>query len=148
MAKRAFFPLAALVLAGFALAGPAEAGFRVCNHSSQRVDVAFGYPHHQFGWTSEGWWTIQPGHCRQIMHGELTNRFYYLYATGSKGGVWQAKPGQDGGFFCVQSERFVLQNRNFKKGNLLDCAARNLLGKQFFIVDTEGAPNHVHNLSD
>ena len=148
MLKRVFLALAGLSFAVLALAGPAQAGFRVCNHSSQRVDVAFGYPHPEFGWTSEGWWTIQPDHCKQIMHGDLTNRYYYLYATGSKGGIWQAKPGQDGGFFCVQHERFVLQNRNFQKDNTLDCAARNLQTKQFFIVNTKGAPNHVHNLTD
>ncbi len=148
MLKRPLFALSALIIVVFALAGPAEAGLRVCNHSGQRVDVAFGYPHGQFGWTSEGWWVIQPGHCKQIMNGDLTNRYYYLYATGSRGGVWQAKPGQSGGFFCVQHDRFVLQNRNFKRGSVLDCAARNLQGKQFFVVDTQGAPNHVHNLRD
>jgi uncharacterized membrane protein len=83
-----------------------------------------------------------------VMHGDLSNRYYYLCATGSKGGIWQAKPGQSGGFFCVQHARFVLQNRNFKKGDVLDCGAYNLQGKQFFIVGTHGAPNHVHNLTD
>ena len=58
----------------------------------------------------------------------------------------QARPGRR--LFCVQHERFVLQNRNFQKDNTLDCAARNLQTKQFFIVNTKGAPNHVHNLTD
>lgn len=148
MLKRAIFLSAALIIAGFAAASPAEAGFRVCNRSSQRVDVAFAYPHAQFGWTSEGWWTIPAGECKLIMRGDLTNRYYYLYATGSKGGVWQATSDQHGGFFCVQTNRFVLQNRNFQKDDSLDCAAYNLQGKHFLVVDTEGAPNHVHNLKD
>lgn len=120
MPRRAIFALIALVMVIFAAASPAQAGFRVCNRSSQRVDVAFGYPHAQFGWTSEGWWTIPAGECKQIMHGDLTNRYYYLYATPSEGGVWQAKSGQAGGFFCIQAARFVLQNRNFEKGDVLD----------------------------
>jgi uncharacterized membrane protein len=148
MRNRAFLAFAILILASFATTGPSWAGFRVCNHSGQRVDVAFGYLHAQFGWTSEGWWTIQPGRCRQVMNGNLTNRFYYLYATGSEGAIWQARPGQKGGFFCVQQDRFVLQNRNFEKGGVLDCASRNLSNKQFFIVNTKGAVNHVHNLSN
>jgi uncharacterized membrane protein len=148
MLKRAFFMGIALVFVGFALATPAEAGFRVCNRSDQRIDVAFGYPHTQFGWTSEGWWVLEPGQCRLVMRGNLTNRYYYLYAHGSEGGLWQAQPGQDGGFFCIQSARFVLQNRNFQRGNKLDCGAYNLQGKQFLVVDTEGAPNHVHNLRE
>lgn len=148
MLKRAFYALTAFLLAVFAVAEPAEAGFRVCNRSSQRIDVAFGYPHAQFGWTSEGWWVLSPGQCRLVMRGDLTNRFYYLYATGSEGGRWQAQPGQDGGFFCVQSARFVLQNRNFLRGSTLDCGAYNLEGRQFLVVDTRGAANHIHNLRD
>ena len=148
MLKRAFLALIASILASFVLIDPSLAGFRVCNHSNQRVDVAFSYPHHEFGWTAEGWWTIEPSHCRTVMNGNLTNRYYYLYARGSKGGEWKAPGGQEGGFFCTKNSRFVLQNRNFINGSKLDCAANNLEGKQFFIVDAEGAPNHVHNLSN
>ena len=63
MLKRAAFTVIALILGGFLAVETAEAGFRVCNRSSQRIDAAFGYPHRQFGWTAEGWWTIQPGKC-------------------------------------------------------------------------------------
>jgi uncharacterized membrane protein len=148
MPKRPFLALIALVLVSSVISGPSWAGFRVCNRSSQRVDVALGYPHGQFGWTAEGWWTLEPGNCKRVMNGDLTNRYYYLYATGSKGGIWQAKKGQEGGFFCIKRSRFVLQNRNFLSGSKLDCGANNLESRQFFIVDTEGAPNHVHNLKD
>jgi uncharacterized membrane protein len=148
MLKRAIFTVIALILGGILAAETAEAGFRVCNRSSQRIDVAFGYPHSQFGWTAEGWWTIQPGNCRTVMKGNLTNRFYYLFATGSKGGRWQAPEGQDGGFFCVQSDRFVFQNRNFLHDGKLDCGEHKLQGRHFLVVDTEGASNHIHNLRD
>lgn len=63
MLKRAAFTVVALILGGILAAETAEAGFRVCNRSSQRIDVAFGYLHNQFGWNSEGWRTIQPGKC-------------------------------------------------------------------------------------
>lgn len=148
MLKRGFLTFTALILATFATAGPSWAGFRVCNHSSQRVDVAFAYPHAQFGWTSEGWWTLRVGQCRLVMRGNLTNRYYYLYAKGSNGSIWQAKSGQSGGHFCIQSERFVFPNRNHMKGGVIDCGTYNIESRQFFIVDTKGAGNHIHNLSD
>jgi uncharacterized membrane protein len=148
MLKRAFLALTVVFLASFVLSSASWAGFRVCNHSSQRVDVAFGYPHEDFGWTSEGWWVLQPEQCRTIMRGDLSNQYYYLYATGSEGAVWKAPEGQDGGFFCIQRDKFLLPNRDFKRGTTLNCGAHDLTGKQFFIVDTEGAPNHVHNLRD
>jgi uncharacterized membrane protein len=148
MLKHVPLGLAVLLVAGFASATPGWAAFKVCNHSKQQVDVAFAYPHTQFGWTSEGWWTLATGQCRTIMKGPLNNRYYYLYATGSKGSIWQAPAGQKGGFFCIQRDRFVLPNRNNQKDGVLDCSLHNLQAKQFFLVDTGGATNHVHNLRD
>lgn len=148
MLKRTILALAAAFIVTFTLAEPASAWFRVCNHSSQRIDVAFGYPHGHFGWTSEGWWTLHSGQCRTIMRGELNNRYYYLYATGSHGGIWQARGGQNGGFFCIQHDRFVLHNRNREHGGVLDCGKGRMQSKQFFKVDTGGYPNYTHNLTD
>ena len=148
MSKRAFLALTVLVLASFAPSSGSWAGFEVCNESSQRVDVALGYRHGQFGWTSEGWWTLQTDQCRTIMHGDLSSQHYYLYATGSRGAVWQAQGGQEGRSFCIQSKRFVLQNRNFRKNGETDCESYNLKRKQFLVVDTEGASNHIHHLRD
>lgn len=148
MRKHAVPAICGLALAGFALAGPAEAGFRVCNRSGQRIDVAFGYPDKRSGWTSEGWWTIRRGACRRIVREALTGRYYYLYATGSKGGVWQATGNQKGGHFCIRKKRFVLRNRDFVRNGVLDCAAHHLLGRQFLLVDTGGAADHVQDLKD
>jgi uncharacterized membrane protein len=147
MFKRVLAALGAALFVTFALAGPAAARFRVCNHTDQRIDVAFGYNHGHFGWTSEGWWTLQPEQCRTIMRGRLDNRYYYLYATGSDGGLWQAPKSQNGGFFCIQHQRFVFHNRNYEEDGVLDCGSK-MKTKQFFKVDTEGAPNHTHNLTD
>jgi uncharacterized membrane protein len=148
MLERLVFGAIAAALSGFLLIEPAEAGFRVCNRSNQRVDVAFGYPHQQFGWTSEGWWTIQSGECRTVMNGDLGNRYYYLYAQGAQGGRWQAPDSQDGGYFCVQNEAFVFQNRTFQHGNAVNCEEHNLHDRHFLVIDTEGAANHTHNLRD
>lgn len=148
MSKRSALTVLAAIAVTLAGISASEARYRVCNRSMQRVDVAFGYPHPQFGWTSEGWWTIQPGDCRTIMRGELTNRYYYLYATGSEGSFWQGDAAQKGGFFCISQDKFVFHNSNFMVDGELDCARNNLVAKPFVMVDTEGAPNHIHNLSD
>lgn len=148
MLRHSIFALLLASLAALAFGGAAKADFTACNRSAQRIDVALGYPHAQFGWTSEGWWTLQPGRCRRLLTGQLTNQFYYLYATGSSGGRWEARAGQDGGFFCIQSARFVFPNRNYQNGNSLACAAANLEARQFFIVNTQGAPNHRHNFAN
>ncbi len=147
MFKRASIAVCVLLTASLAMASASWAGFRVCNHTPQRIDVAFGYPHQQFGWTSEGWWTIHPGQCRQVMRGNLTNRYYYLYAIGSQGSVWEAPAGQASGFFCIRPGRFVFHNSNYENNGVLTCTGAQVGAKQFFQVDTGGAPNHIHNLS-
>jgi len=81
MLKRAVFTGIALILGGFLAA---EAGFRVWNLSSQRIDVAFRYPHSEFGRTSEGWWTFQPGlHGGKLDCGEhkLQGRHFLVVDT-------------------------------------------------------------------
>jgi uncharacterized membrane protein len=148
MRKQAFLAVSSLILAGFALAGPAQAGFRVCNRSGQQIDVAFGYPDRKSGWTSEGWWSIPRGQCHAVAKEALTSRYYYLYATGANGGVWQATGSQKGGHFCIRQKRFVLRNRDYARNGVLDCAAHHLMSRQFLLVDTGGAADHVHDLKD
>jgi uncharacterized membrane protein len=136
-----------LLTATLVASGECSADFRVCNRSGQRIDVAFGYPHPQFGWTSEGWWTIAPADCRVVYQGSLTNRYYYVYATGSDGGLWQGPDNQNGGFFCVQPEKFVFSNSSFVHEGALNCVHHNLQSRKFILVDTAGKPNHIHNLT-
>lgn len=148
MLKRSLLTAAVLALAAIFTVGMSLADYRVCNRTGQEINVAFGYPHPQFGWTSEGWWVIRPGGCRTIMRGDLTNRYYYLYATGSEGSIWQGRDSQEGGFFCVDRNKFVFHNSNFIIDGALNCAARNLVARKFVLVNTRGAPDHVHNLDE
>jgi len=148
MLKPPVVAVCVLIPALFTLAKPADAGLRVCNRSGQQVDVAFGYPDRRSGWTAEGWWRIPRGACKPIVQEPLTSRYYYLFATGSKGGVWQATGSQKGGHFCIRQKRFVFHNRDFVRNGVLDCAARHVMSRQFLLVDTGGAPDHVHELKD
>jgi uncharacterized membrane protein len=147
ISAKVFLTAATLLVTAIGTAEDCFANFRVCNRSEQRVDVAFGYPHPQFGWTSEGWWTIASGECRTIFQGSLTNRYYYLYATGSAGAVWQGPEGQNGGFFCIQPEKFVFSNSSFVHEGTLNCDHHNLQSRKFILIDTGGLPNHVHTLT-
>lgn len=142
--------LRTMILLGgiFGVVGAGRADFRVCNRASQRLDVALGYPQPPFGWTSEGWWPLAVGQCTTLLQGPLPGRYYYLYATGARGGVWKAPQGQKGGFFCTRNGRFLFRRRNLGTPRLLDCTGAGAQLRQFFKIDTGGAANHVQNLSD
>ncbi|HEU5017650.1 MAG TPA: DUF1036 domain-containing protein [Pseudolabrys sp.] len=148
MPQRCLFKIIILFGWLFGIIGAAQADFRVCNRSSQRIDVALAYPQPPFGWTSEGWWPLAVGQCTTLLRGPLSSRYYYLYATGAHGGVWKAPQDQQGGFFCTRTGRFLFRSRSLEKPRLLDCTGGGAQPRQFFKVDTGGAANHVQKLSD
>ncbi len=102
----AFVLAAALSL----LPGRAEAGFEICNKTSQQTWAAFAYG--EGGeWVSEGWWTLEAGECATVFAGDLIQRKYYFYAeddTGDWGGEF---------YFCAQDEQFRIVGDG-------DCKAR------------------------
>ena len=55
--------------------GPANADFRLCNNTSNRVGIAVGYKENE-GWTTEGWWNIAARSCETVLRGSLVARFY------------------------------------------------------------------------
>lgn len=78
--------------------------FRVCNETSNRVSVAFGYRADK-GWQSEGWWVAEPGVCVTVYRGDLgTRRYYYLYAADDiGGGAWDGNV-----YMCTRDESFTI----------------------------------------
>ena len=141
--------LAAAVVAAAMASSVAEsrADFRVCNKSSERVNVAIGYNNKDYGWTSEGWWAIEPENCHNIIRGRLDNRYYYVYAIDTQDGVWEAPESQQGGFFCVGKEKFTFHNREFG-GDVLDCEKSSQITKHFLSVDTQDADDFTYNLTE
>lgn len=83
VAGLAGFVLATTVFAG-AMTSDAKADFRVCNGTNSMVGVAIGY-RSAAGWTSEGWWRLDPTSCKALIEGQLTSRYYYLYAEDANG---------------------------------------------------------------
>lgn len=125
-----------------------QAEFRVCNKSDERLSVSVGYNHSEYGWTSEGWWRIALGDCVTILKGDLSNRYYYVYATGHKGGTWSGPKGQDGGFFCITKEKYTMHNREYQKGDTINCERRGMQTKKFSSVDTEDSKDFTYNLTE
>jgi uncharacterized membrane protein len=63
-----------------ALTKSAAADFRLCNNTGSRVGVAIGYKDAE-DWTTEGWWNLPSHMCETILKGNLTARYYYVYAV-------------------------------------------------------------------
>lgn len=132
----------------FLAPGVASAGFTVCNQSRQNISVAFGYNTEAFGWRSEGWWRIAPGKCTAIMSGNLQSRYYYVYGNGSRGGVWSGGKRQSGGHFCTSKSKFLFDNDDFKRGNVMQCERYNLTTRKFQVVDTKDAEDFTYRLTE
>ncbi len=119
----------ALGLAGFLAASPvaatpARADFRVCNGTQSLVGVAVGY-RAEAGWTAEGWWQIPATTCKSVIEGNLSSRYYYLYAEDQDGrGLWAG-----GVNFCVAE-------KEFKIAGVKDCFARGFQKLGFREYDT------------
>lgn len=88
-------------------------------------------------WSSDGWWTIAPKTCREVIAGSLKARYYYLFATDDDKGSW------DGRFaFCVAAtDRFAIRGR-------ADCESHGFDRRGFFEIDTRQAPDYTQTLSD
>ena len=138
--------IAAAALAFTTSASRAE--LQVCNKSSERLSVSVGYNHSEFGWTSEGWWRVPTGECSTIIKGDLGSRYYYIYATGHKGGTWSGPKKQDGGFFCITKEKYTFHNREYQRGDTINCERRGLQTKKFSVMDTDNNSDFTYNLTD
>lgn len=131
----------------------AHAWFKICNQSTQTVSAAFAYedlsginrdifgsapPQMSRGWTSEGWWNLKSGQCVQVYPHDLRDRnsFYYVYAKGDSGVVWEGKNP-----FCVTSSSFTL---GFANGR---CGGRGRF-ENFKEVDTGNSRNFTYRFTD
>ena len=117
--------------AGFA---PAEAGLNVCNKSALPAKVSVG----RFNgthWMSEGWWTVAPAKCTEVVTGTLNARYYYVYATDGAAGTWDGSK-----FFCTApTDKFAIIGRGA-------CAAQGYDRRGFFEIDTGRAVNWTQSL--
>lgn len=67
---------------------PALAELRICNPSPQPIKVAIGY-HEEGDWMSEGWWRVNTDQCQTTIEGNLSSRYYYVFAQDEGSGkIW------------------------------------------------------------
>ncbi len=98
-----------LALAQAAVAAPAEASLRFCNHTSYVLRTAAALPAAPDGWRVEGWLPMRPGECRKVRAKLEAVPTFYIYAETHKAhrgavGRWSGtRP------FCVQEDDFVFE---------------------------------------
>ena len=125
-----------LTLASFGGVTPALADFRLCNNTGSRVGVAIGYRDKE-GWLTEGWWNVSARSCETILKGQLTARYYYLYAVDyDQGGEWSGKS-----FMCTREKEFTI--RGFE-----NCLARGYDRTGFFEIDSAEQKSWTVQLSE
>src|SRR5262249_22517865 len=133
---RAIAGTALFVTATSFAASPAQADFRLCNNTSNRVGVSIGYKEND-GWTTEGWWNLAARSCETVLRGSLVARFYYIYAVDyDRGGEWSGQA-----FMCLREKEFTIRGAE-------DCLARGYDRTGFFEVDTGDQPSWTVQLTE
>jgi uncharacterized membrane protein len=132
----------AIVLTAISVGGqPANAGFRVCNQTDKRINVAFGFVDREHGWTAQGWWVMDGGECKVVHRADLDNRYYYLFARGGRNAWAGDVP------FCIEKKKFRLFQAQYGKNTPDDCAKAGLEFAQFFKVDVSGAKDYTQTIA-
>jgi uncharacterized membrane protein len=127
--------LATILILACVLCDRAEARLTVCNRSAGAAQVALGR-YNGSDWMSEGWWTITPGACADVITAPLDARYYYLYATDSREGTWDGQKA-----FCTVGRKFSIVSR-------ARCADRGFDRKGFFQIDTGQKRDWTQSLAD
>ena len=127
-----FGAVCGMVLVGAAVFAPAraEAALLFCNQTKSMIEAALGR-RHENGWTSEGWWQIQPGQCSRVYNKPLTQRFFFYYARAL---TLKAKDG-DGVMTWSGKYAFCIDNKAFKIDGDSGCEARGYRQQGFQDVD-------------
>jgi uncharacterized membrane protein len=149
MWRRLALSFAVLAIAALTTVSPSNAEFRVCNKSTQRLDVAIGYDGGRQGWIAEGWWVIDVNKCTTVKGGDLNSRNYYLYATNNNGSEWIGSDGEGGAPFCVKVGKvFTLYQRKYGDNRDEDCKKAGLDSKSFLMVDVGEYRRWTHTLEN
>lgn len=113
-----------MLMAGVATPEAAQADFRLCNNTGNRVSVALGYKDAE-GWLTEGWWVLDPRSCATLLKGQLVARFYYVYAIDyEQSGEWSGRA-----YMCSRDKEFTIRGID-------DCLVRGYDRTGFFEIDT------------
>ncbi|WP_088622829.1 DUF1036 domain-containing protein [Oceanicola sp. 22II-s10i] len=112
----------AAVIAALAVPSAATAGLTFCNDSGRSQSIAIGYKVGE-SYLSRGWWNLDPGACKEVLTGDLTQRYYY-YRMESRGYSF------DGDYaFCAENAAFRIEGDTA-------CATRGYDERRFRKIDT------------
>jgi len=104
--------------------------------TSSRIGIAIGYRTTE-AWRTEGWWNLKPNACESVIPGDLSSRFYYLYAQDyDRGGEWSGTSP-----LCTRDRQFTIEG-------IEDCLARGYERSKFFEVDTGEQKSWTIQLND
>ncbi|WP_433933892.1 DUF1036 domain-containing protein [Sorangium cellulosum] len=100
--------LAAVALLSFA--PPAMAYLVLCNFSHSKIWTAVAYNGDiaAAGIVSEGWWSLSPGLCTQVMGDIAEHRFVRVFAENETGMTWDGDEE-----FCVSPLAFTIYNAQY-----------------------------------
>ena len=125
-----------LTFGSFSFVERAQADVRICNDTKSMVGAALGY-RKQGTWISEGWFQIPAESCNALVEGDLSSRFYYLYAEDAdRGGQWGGKV-----FLCTN-------DREFRIEGIEDCFKRGHIKTGFFEIDTGNRASWMVRLTE
>ncbi|MFT6450781.1 MAG: putative membrane protein [Halocynthiibacter sp.] len=122
--RMALWLMMVLVLCVFG-ANAARAEFAVCNQSFDVVNVAVGqFEEGEFG--TQGWWTVGPNQCANVIRDPLEARYIYVFAQDvfGKAILNGTTP------MCIGVDKFSIHG-------VTDCLLRGYLEAGFFEVDTQ-----------
>ena len=108
--------------------GLAVAQFAVCNQSFDVMNVAIGLDV-QDEFETEGWWTVGPNQCANVIKEELSSRYIYIFAQDVFGQPIVTGTTQ----MCVSERKFVIRG-------LSECWSRGYVSAGFIEVDTVKTP--------
>ena len=133
---RTIFCCSTFIALLFGSSSAAYADLRVCNMTSSRIGIAIGYRTTE-AWRTEGWWNLKPNACESVIPGDLSSRFYYLYAQDyDRGGEWSGTSPM-----CTRDRQFTIEG-------IEDCLARGSERSKFFEVDTGEQKSWTIQLND
>ena len=60
-----------------------DSDYQFCNKTSYEIQVALGIRQNSGFWATRGWWPVQPGECRAVIKGKLSQSSYFTFAKSS-----------------------------------------------------------------
>lgn len=97
----------------------------VCNQTLDVMNVAVGY-FDLTDFATEGWWTLGPNQCANVIPDRLSARYLYVFAQDAFGKAVLVGDKT----MCVAPDRFRIQGE-------LDCLLRGYLDAPFHEIDTQ-----------